>query len=317
METILEPQGWCVGGGTLTAANILTYSGVLPGRPPIIRYNTTTPSPPSLVRNEGAYIQVPSKPVTTTGSTGAFTPPARFNNQILPSFANTTETNVTVIRDKTAYLHCHVLNLGTKTVSWVRHEDIHVLTVGRLTFTNDDRFVAMNKPGSDVWSLRIKFPQLKDSGRYECQVSTRPLRSKVITLNVVEPQAIIPPAPELYVDFGSPLNITCVIPDSPEPPEHLFWYHRDKMVSWDGTREGVTITTNRGKVTTSTLFIPDVTAQDSGVYICAPQGMKEASVTVSVLNGERTQAMQTGSTCRGCVGSFVLLLLSAFYHLLG
>ncbi|XP_047488741.1 uncharacterized protein LOC125039066 [Penaeus chinensis] len=112
---LLTLYGWCVGGGSLTAANILTYSGVLPGRPSILRYNTTTPSPPLLMRNEGAYIQVPSKPVTTTGSTGAFTPPARFNNQILPSFANTTETNVTVIRDKTAYLHCHVLNLGTKT----------------------------------------------------------------------------------------------------------------------------------------------------------------------------------------------------------
>lgn len=70
-------------------------------------------------------------------------------------------------------------------MSWVRHEDIHVLTVGRLTFTNDERFEAMNKPGSDVWSLRIKYPQLRDSGKYECQVSTRPPRARVIILNVV------------------------------------------------------------------------------------------------------------------------------------
>lgn len=58
------------------------------------------------------------------------------------------------------------------------------------------------------------------------------------------------------------------------------------MVYFDGSRQGVTITTDKGSVTTSNLFIPDVTVQDSGVYICAPQGMKEASVRVSVLNGE-------------------------------
>ncbi|KAK7025575.1 hypothetical protein SK128_000029 [Halocaridina rubra] len=123
--------------------------------------------------------------VRGAGSAAMFTPPARFNNNILPSFANTTTTNVTVIRGKTIYLHCHVLNLGTKTVSWVRHRDIHVLTVGRITFTNDDRFEAMNKPGSDVWRLRIKFPQIKDAGKYECQVSMKPPIARVINLNVV------------------------------------------------------------------------------------------------------------------------------------
>ncbi|XP_042229338.1 uncharacterized protein LOC121871212 [Homarus americanus] len=277
---------------------------------------TTSSSATTMVKPALIFPNVLTQKMGNSGSTAVFTPPARFSNQVLPSFANTTSVNATVIRDKTAYLHCHVLNIGTKTVSWVRHEDIHVLTVGRLTFTNDDRFEAMNKPGSDVWSLRIKFPQLRDSGKYECQVSTRPPRARVITLNVVEPRAVIPPGPELYVDLGSPLNITCMVPDSPEPPENVFWYHRDKMVSFDGSRQGVTINTDKGPVTTSILLIPDVTVQDSGVYICAPQGMKEASVRVSVLNGELPQAMQTGSTCRGCVGSYVLLLLTIIYHFL-
>ncbi|KAK7073804.1 hypothetical protein SK128_021000 [Halocaridina rubra] len=49
------------------------------------------------------------------GSAAMFTPPARFSNNIRPTFGNTTNTNVTVIRGKTVYLHCHVLNLGTKT----------------------------------------------------------------------------------------------------------------------------------------------------------------------------------------------------------
>ncbi|XP_068225902.1 synaptogenesis protein syg-2-like [Palaemon carinicauda] len=174
----------------------------------------------------------------------------------------------------------------------------------------------MNKPGSDVWMLRIRYPQMRDAGKYECQVSMRPPIARVIELNVVEPQAIIPSAPELYVDHGSPLNITCVVPDSPEPPENIFWYHRDKMVSYDGSRQGVTITTDKGPTTTSVLFIPDATSHDSGIYVCAPQGMKEASVRVRVLNGELPQAMQTGSTCRCCAGSSLLLLPMVFYHMM-
>lgn len=70
-------------------------------------------------------------------------------------------------------------------ISWVRHEDIHVLTVGRITFTNDARFVAHNNPGSNVWVLRIKYPQPRDSGLYECQVSVRPPLARVVQLNVV------------------------------------------------------------------------------------------------------------------------------------
>ncbi|XP_069176019.1 neural cell adhesion molecule 2-like [Procambarus clarkii] len=283
--TLINTQGF-KSAVSLSAAPEKVYTGAPVDSSNIIHSAFTTSSNTTLIQPPPVYPSFQTQKVGTGSSSAVFSPPARFNNQVLPSFANTTSTNVTVIRGKTAYLHCHVLNIGTKTVSWVRHEDIHVLTVGRLTFTNDGRFEAMNKPGSDVWSLRIKFPQLRDSGKYECQVSTRPSRARIITLNVVEPRAVIPPGPELYVDRGSPLNITCVVPDSPEPPENVFWYHRDKMVSFDGSRRGVTITTDKGLVTTSILVIPDVTAHDSGIYICAPQGMKEASVRVSVLNGE-------------------------------
>lgn len=60
-----------------------------------------------------------------------------------------------------------------------------MLTVGRITFAFDGRFVAHNTPGSNVWSLRIKFAQLRDSGKYECQVSIRPPLARVVQLNVV------------------------------------------------------------------------------------------------------------------------------------
>lgn len=49
-------------------------------------------------------------------------------------------------------------------VSWVRHRDIHLLTVGRYTYTSDQRFEAMHSPHTEEWTLRIRYAQRKDSG---------------------------------------------------------------------------------------------------------------------------------------------------------
>lgn len=57
-------------------------------------------------------------------------------------------------------------------VSWVRHRDIHLLTVGRYTYTSDQRFRAIHHPHSEDWILQIKFVQNRDAGIYECQVIT-------------------------------------------------------------------------------------------------------------------------------------------------
>jgi hypothetical protein len=70
-------------------------------------------------------------------------------------------------------------------VSWVRHRDIHLLTVGRYTYTSDQRFRAIHHPHSDEWTLQVKYPQHRDTGIYECQISTTPHMSHFIHLNVV------------------------------------------------------------------------------------------------------------------------------------
>lgn len=70
-------------------------------------------------------------------------------------------------------------------VSWVRHRDIHLLTVGRYTYTGDQRFRSINQPPSEDWTLQIKYPQIRDSGIYECQISTTPHISQNIHLQVV------------------------------------------------------------------------------------------------------------------------------------
>lgn len=70
-------------------------------------------------------------------------------------------------------------------VSWVRHRDVHLLTVGRYTYTSDQRFRAIHQPHSEDWTLQIKYPQHRDSGVYECQVSSTPHMSHFIHLTVI------------------------------------------------------------------------------------------------------------------------------------
>lgn len=70
-------------------------------------------------------------------------------------------------------------------VSWIRHRDIHLLTVGRYTYTTDQRFKAIHQPQTEDWMLQIKYPQHRDAGIYECQVSTTPHISHYIQMDVV------------------------------------------------------------------------------------------------------------------------------------
>lgn len=102
-----------------------------------------------------------------------------------PYFDETTPRNVTALVGKSAYLSCRVKNLGNKTVSWIRHRDIHILTVGSYTYTSDQRFQATHHKNTDDWTLQIKWAQKRDAGIYECQISTQPVRSYFVTLSVV------------------------------------------------------------------------------------------------------------------------------------
>lgn len=44
----------------------------------------------------------------------------------------------------------------------------------------------VNRPkNSSNWTLQIKYPQLRDSGVYECQINTEPKMSLFYTLQVV------------------------------------------------------------------------------------------------------------------------------------
>ncbi|XP_049781661.1 protein turtle homolog B-like isoform X2 [Schistocerca gregaria] len=236
--------------------------------------------------------------------------PPQPQTQPEPSFDPSTPLNVTALVGKSARLTCRVRNLGNRTVSWVRHRDIHILTVGGYTYTSDQRFEASHDAARREWSLHIRWAQRRDAGIYECQLSTQPVRSLFVHLSVVVPTAVILGGPDIYVNKGSTINLTCTIRNPPEPPAYIFWYHHDKVISYDSARGGVSVITDKGEVTTSYLLVQDAHPRDSGDYSCRPSNADVARVTVHVLHGERPQAMQTAAGAAGSGWRLLALLLA-------
>ncbi|XP_055677705.1 protein sidekick-like isoform X2 [Lutzomyia longipalpis] len=230
-----------------------------------------------------------------------------------PYFDPMTLSNVTALVGKSAYLNCRVRNLGNKTVSWIRQRDIHILTVGSYVYTTDQRFQTVYHRESDDWTLQIKWVQKRDAGVYECQISTQPILSYFVYLSVVVPTATILGAPDIHVEKGSTINLTCSIKYSADPPAYIFWFHHDEVINYDSSRGGVSVITEKGDVTTSHLLIQNADLADSGKYSCSPSNADVASVRVHVLNGEHPEAMQTASVglSRNWI-SYILIPLGIF-----
>uniref|UniRef100_A0A1B0D0D5 Uncharacterized protein n=1 Tax=Phlebotomus papatasi TaxID=29031 RepID=A0A1B0D0D5_PHLPP len=101
---------------------------------------------------------------------------------------------------------------------------------------------------------------------------------------VLEPSTEIIGAPDLYIESGSTINISCLVLNSPETPAYIFWNHNNAIISYDSPRGGVSVITEKGETTTSFLLIKNARPSDSGQYQCNPSNAKSKSVTVHVLN---------------------------------
>ncbi|KAF2367807.1 Immunoglobulin I-set [Trinorchestia longiramus] len=233
-----------------------------------------------------------------------------------PSFDFSPPRNVTALKDANAYLHCIVNNLTNKTLSWIREKDLHILTVGKVTYTADNRFEVIHKDHSNSWTLKINSVQPRDTGRYECQVNSHPTDPITfeVDLAVFVPTAHIVGSTERYVDRGSTINLTCIINHNPDPASSTFWYHNNKIINYDSPGSRVSVITDRGTSTKTILLIHDASNTASGTYSCAPSPSAAASVKIHILNGETPAAMQTNSAASfECCNSRSLLSIFASF----
>ncbi|XP_047485519.1 zwei Ig domain protein zig-8-like [Penaeus chinensis] len=215
-----------------------------------------------------------------------------------PYFDSSMSSTYTAYLGKTATLTCIVHASRTdKSVSWIRGRDLRILTVGGYTYTTDLRFEALHQKASSEWTLRIKSVQLRDQGSYECQITTKPIRTFNVFLKVIEPTVEVVGAPDIYVNIASMINLTCIVRHAPYPPEAITWFHDNQTISYTSKRGGVSVVEERGETTTSILLLQNARASDSGAFTCQPEGMESAQVTLHVLEGERgPAAMQTNSS---------------------
>ncbi|CRK99602.1 CLUMA_CG012914, isoform A [Clunio marinus] len=221
-------------------------------------------------------------------------------NYSQPYFDNTTRRDITVTIGQTAILHCRVRNLGDRAVSWIRKRDLHIMTIGILTYTNDQRYQAIHTEGSDEWSLRVTSPQPRDSGVYECQVSTEPKISQAYRLNVVVSKAKILGNQELYIKSGNDINLTCTTSQISSPPSFIYWYKGGRVVNYS-QRGGINVSTDR-TTKTSNLVISRATPADSGNYTCAPSNSDADFVMVHVISNIDAAAMKHGNNSGTSLG---------------
>ena len=75
-------------------------------------------------------------------------------------------------------------------------------------------------------------------------------------------------------------------PQSPIPPEFVFWYHNDRLLNFDPSRAGVSVETEHGSRTHSQLKIANALETDTGNYTCRASTGQPASIYVQVWAGK-------------------------------
>ncbi|KAF2368817.1 Immunoglobulin-like domain [Trinorchestia longiramus] len=125
-----------------------------------------------------------------------------------------------------------------------------------------------------------------DAGRYECQVSSAPPMGHFVSLNIKEPQTKILGGPDIHINLGSTLNLTCLVLYHQHPPD-VTWLHQGEMVGYQSARGGVNVVTESGEATKSSLLIQRAALSDAGTYTCRPNGGRSDSVTAHVLSEKK------------------------------
>ncbi|XP_049545765.1 zwei Ig domain protein zig-8-like [Anopheles darlingi] len=239
-----------------------------------------------------------------------------------PYFDFDVPRNLTVSVGHTGFFLCKVERLGDKEVAWIRKRDLHILTMGASTYTSDQRFQVLRSEGSVNWTLQIKYPQVRDSGVYECQINTEPKMSLSYVLNVIELRARVLGPSDIFIKSGSEITLVCVIQQGPHELGTVFWYKGNTLVEpstqendiLTGENRRISIETDWTDVLTSRLRIKRAIQSDTGNYTCVPTMAKSASVYAHVISGEHPAAMQHNSAAS--VPRPLLVLVHTLYFLL-
>jgi len=251
----------------------------------------------------------------TVNTSSAGKKPAKPGAELSPYIDLTGSPDVNVSLGRSATLKCKTVNLIKKSaqlrpiydllVSWLRHKDVKLLSVGTYLYTTDPRMMVRQDLSAGEWQLVIKDVRFSDAGQYECQINTSPVLSHTLKLAVVEPytKILLDTAPEtpgspatLYIDIRSVLNLTCAV-YSPEVPAAIFWKHNGKLLDLGQEYSGdiQTVAGRAGSPTLSYLSLVLTRTNQSGVYECSPSNTGQDQVTVHIVQDKELPVGQSQS----------------------
>jgi len=215
-----------------------------------------------------------------------------------PYFAEP-ETEITVQQGEPAFFNCHVYNLANQTVSWMRTSDGYPLFIGNEKYINDQRFELVSWRRGHI-TLKLKFTNASDAGKFECQVSTSPKISQIYQLIVAVPSVSVEGQQEKHVMAGSPVELKCFIQNCLKQPTYVFWYvSGTRLVDSDTRVKVLTKMLNEGSKALSILTISSVKLADRGNYTCKPSSGGQASIRLHVLEGEKPAELHIEQTSLG------------------
>lgn len=138
---------------------------------------------------------------------------------------------------------------------------------------------------------------LRDAGQYECQASVKDKKYLLYNLAVEVQQARIEGPPEVYVQKGSTIRLTCHVNTHSDHVGSVTWYRDAHALDYDSPRGGVSVEIEKTpSFITSKLFITRATNADVGNYTCLPHFADSASVQVHVVNDEEPAAVHTSGS---------------------
>ncbi|XP_014251945.1 hemicentin-2-like isoform X2 [Cimex lectularius] len=224
------------------------------------------------------------------------------------------DVSVSAAPGETALLPCKVRNLGDKAVSWMRRRDLHIISFQSYIYTADSRFkVAHRLDDPDSWNLQINNITFNDDGVYDCQINTEPIMKRPVRLSVTDGTegTMILGQKERFIKVGSTLTLTCHSRSvefyhmkGQRPTRLVDWLQDDKIIIFDQSRSGVSVDTEKdGRDLSSQLTLASVNLSDSGKYTCKPYNSEAYSIKLVVVEGERTEAMQSDQAGDSTVNS--------------
>ncbi|KAK3871618.1 hypothetical protein Pcinc_023271 [Petrolisthes cinctipes] len=148
------------------------------------------------------------------------------------------------------------------------------------------------------WQLVIRHSRPDDKGQYRCQVSTQPPMVLVVSLNVTVPVARVVDerggrVREKHYNSGSRIELTCLIEQVPFPHGPVTWRRGPATLTYNTSRGGISVRGyEEAGFIRSRLYVADASPADSGLYSCWYDNITSDTVTVHVIAGENSAAMQ-------------------------